>query len=150
MALKFRPSNQPERKNAAKTPTDLWAMVEHVTGHPPGPSNDGSLAYRALFFFWRSRIEERKRSQISNHFFFTHSKVRCVSKTDYFLGFLLRAGDELYWTSTVNGFTSYIIIFPNQQYQIHLILFVAETSWWKCYGNIFRNFKGSEKQAAMT
>ena len=21
-------------------------MVEHVTGHPPGPSNDGSLAYR--------------------------------------------------------------------------------------------------------
>eukprot|EP00434_Breviolum_minutum_P005393 symbB.v1.2.004756.t1/scaffold242.1/size254583/3 len=42
----FRPSNQPERRNAAKPPTDLWAMVEHVTGHPPGPSNDGSLAYR--------------------------------------------------------------------------------------------------------
>ena len=69
MALKFRPSNQPERKNAAKNTTDLWAMVEHVTGHPPGPSNDGSLAYRALVFFEEAKLRTGTGSHISKQFF---------------------------------------------------------------------------------
>lgn len=96
MALKFRPSNQPERRNAAKTPTDLWAMVEHVTGHPPGPSNDGSLAYRALVFFEQAKLRKGKGNEAKYpRSFLCTFQIRCVSKTDYFLGFLLKVGDEL-------------------------------------------------------
>ena len=138
---KFRPSNQPERRNAAN--------------HPPicGPWSSMWLDIRldlAMMALWHTvpwcKIEERNRSQISKQFLymFLHIPNQICFKNCLFLGILLK---ELYWTSIVNGFASYIVIFPNQQY--HLILSVAETSWWKCYGNIFRNLKGSEKQAVM-
>ena len=48
------------------------------------------------FFFEEAELRKGKEAKYPIIFFFTHSKVRCVSKTDYFLGFLLRAGDELY------------------------------------------------------
>ena len=82
---KFRPSNQPERRNAAKPPTDLWAMVEHVTGHPPGPSNDGSLAYRALEQNWGKEPKPNIQAV-----FFTHSKSDLFQKLIIFRIFRLR------------------------------------------------------------
>ena len=102
-------------------PTSLKEETQQNSPLICGPWSSMWLDIRldlAMMALWHTvpwcKIEERKNEATYPRSVFLHIPNQICFKNWLFLGFLLKAGDELYWTSIVNGFIYFVYNYFSQ------------------------------------